>query len=161
MSSSTFLREALAVLTAAGVVLDAALVEVGVVTEAASVRAVEVVLDAALVEVGVVTEAASVRAVEVELEAGMASAADGSVKAGFAPALGMWSVNESDLYQEASIAGVEHVGKQTESCLGPAVTGVGGHTCFSSRARWSCFFLISERVDIIASIFFPMVTARL
>ena len=101
MSSSTFLREALAVLTAPGVVLDAALVEVGVVTEAASVRAVEVVLDAALVEVGVVTEAASVRAVEVELEAGMASAADGSVKAasehvvvdtlkaGFAPALGV------------------------------------------------------------------------
>ena len=64
MSSSTFLREALA---APGVVLDAALVEVGVVTEAASIRAVEVVLDATFVEVGVVTEAASVRAVEVEL----------------------------------------------------------------------------------------------
>ena len=72
---------------------------------------------------GVVTEAASVRAVEVELEAGMASAVDGSVKAtsehvvvatlkaGFAPALGVWSVNESDLYLGVSLAGVEHVGK--------------------------------------------------
>ena len=39
------------------------------------------VLDAALVEVGVVTEAASIRAVEVDLEAGMASAVDGDVKA--------------------------------------------------------------------------------
>ena len=149
MSSSIFLREAVAVLTASGVILDAALV------------------------VGVVTEAASVRAVEVELEAGMASAADGSVKAasehvvvdtlkaGFAPALGVWSVNESDLYQGVSLAGVEHVGERTESCLGPPVTGIGRHTCFSSRARWSCFFSISERVDIIASIFLPMVTEKL
>ena len=103
----------------------------------------------------------------------MASAVDGSVKAasehvvvdtlkaGFAPALGVWSVNESDLYKGVSLAGVEHMGERIESCLGPPVTGVGGHTCFSSRARWSYFFLISERVDIIASIFFPMVTARL
>ena len=85
-----------------------------------------VVLDDALVEVGVVTEAASVRAVEVDLEAGMANAIDGCVKAasehvvvaalkaGFenkAPALGVWSVNESDMYQEVSLAGVEHVGE--------------------------------------------------
>ena len=153
MSSSIFLREALAVLTAAGVVLDAALVEVAVVTEAASVGAVE-----------------------VDLEAGMASTVDGSVKvasehvvvvtlkAGFenkAPALGVWSVNESDLYQGVSLAGVEHLRERAESCLGPPVTGIGGETCCSARARWSCFFLTSERVDMIASIFFPMVTARL
>ena len=55
VSSSTFSREALSVSTAAGL--------------------------AALVEVGVVTEAASIRAVEVDLEAGMASAVGGGVKA--------------------------------------------------------------------------------
>ena len=43
-------------------------------------------------------------------------------------------MNESDLYQGVSLAGVEHVREQAESCLGPPVTGVGGHTCCSSRA---------------------------
>ena len=71
-----------------------------------------------------ITEAASVRAVEVDLEAGMANAVDDGVKAaseqvvvatlkaGFenkAPASGVWSANESDLYQGVSLAGMEHI----------------------------------------------------
>jgi hypothetical protein len=66
-----------------------------------------------------------------------------TLKAGFenkALALGVWTVNDSDMYQGVPRAGVEHVGERAESCLSPPVTGVSGHTCCSSRARRSCFW---------------------